>query len=132
MSGGMGAAIAFLFTPDFSKVTWDVALAAIGLGFFSIGVGIGVGIGLAEVVQEAQVGGWAGGCAGAFLAWKEAEAATLLSTRCCAQALLQRRPPCTRLPVPAGARRRGAEPGGAARAQPPAGRAAGAGAGAAA
>jgi NSS family neurotransmitter:Na+ symporter len=42
VSGGMGQAIQFLFTPDFSKVTWGVALEAIGLGFFSIGVGIGV------------------------------------------------------------------------------------------
>ena len=41
-SGGMGAALSFLFRPDFSKVTWEVALNAVGLGFFSIGVGIGV------------------------------------------------------------------------------------------
>ena len=41
-SGGMGQALRFLFWPDFSKVTWDVALNAVGLGFFSIGVGIGV------------------------------------------------------------------------------------------
>jgi NSS family neurotransmitter:Na+ symporter len=35
------AAAEFFFTPDFSKLTPDVALSAIGLGFFSIGTGIG-------------------------------------------------------------------------------------------
>ena len=42
LSGGMSDAVQFLFRPDFSKITWGVALEAIGLGFFSIGVGIGV------------------------------------------------------------------------------------------
>lgn len=31
----------FFFTPDFSKLTPEVALSAVGLGFFSIGTGIG-------------------------------------------------------------------------------------------
>jgi len=36
-----GAAATFFFTPDFSKLTPDVVLSAVGLGFFSIGTGIG-------------------------------------------------------------------------------------------
>ncbi len=35
------AAANFFFTPDWSKLTPEVALSAIGLGFFSIGTGIG-------------------------------------------------------------------------------------------
>ena len=40
-AGGMGEAIAWLFTPDFSKITPTVFLAAIGQAFFSIGVAMG-------------------------------------------------------------------------------------------
>ena len=35
----MEAAVSFLFTPDFGKITPDVVLSAIGHGFFSVGVG---------------------------------------------------------------------------------------------
>ena len=37
--GDIGAAISFLFTPDFSSITPDVILSAVGHGFFSVGVG---------------------------------------------------------------------------------------------
>lgn len=40
--GDFGAGLSFLFAPDFSKITADVVLAAIGQAFFSIGVGIGI------------------------------------------------------------------------------------------
>ncbi|MCZ6831541.1 MAG: sodium-dependent transporter [Gammaproteobacteria bacterium] len=40
-AGGMAEAIAWLFTPDFSKITPTVFLAAIGQAFFSIGVAMG-------------------------------------------------------------------------------------------
>jgi len=40
-AGGMEEAIAWLFTPDFSKITPQVFLAAIGQAFFSIGVAMG-------------------------------------------------------------------------------------------
>ncbi|MEL7045710.1 MAG: sodium-dependent transporter, partial [Pseudomonadota bacterium] len=40
-AGGFGEAIAWLFTPDFSKVTFATVLAAIGQAFFSIGVAMG-------------------------------------------------------------------------------------------
>lgn len=41
IDGAMGQGLAFLFVPDFSKVTFEVALSAVGLGFFSISVGLG-------------------------------------------------------------------------------------------
>lgn len=40
-AGGFGEAVAWLFTPDFSKVTFATVLAAIGQAFFSIGVAMG-------------------------------------------------------------------------------------------
>ncbi len=40
-AGGFDEAIAWLFTPDFSKVTFATVLAAIGQAFFSIGVAMG-------------------------------------------------------------------------------------------
>lgn len=42
MTAGLGKAAAFMFTPDFSKITPQIVLDAIGLGFFSISVGMGV------------------------------------------------------------------------------------------
>jgi NSS family neurotransmitter:Na+ symporter len=39
-AGGMGEAVDYLFSPDFSKVTPATGLAAIGQAFFSIGVGM--------------------------------------------------------------------------------------------
>jgi NSS family neurotransmitter:Na+ symporter len=38
--GDFGAAFRFLFQPDFSKITSEVALAAFGTAFFSVSVGI--------------------------------------------------------------------------------------------
>lgn len=40
--GDLGAALRFLFRPDWSKATAKAALEALGLGFFSIGVGMAV------------------------------------------------------------------------------------------
>ena len=40
--GDLGAALRFLFQPDWSKATAKAALEALGLGFFSIGVGMAV------------------------------------------------------------------------------------------
>ena len=40
-AGGFSEAVVWLFTPDFSKVTFGTVLAAIGQAFFSIGVGMG-------------------------------------------------------------------------------------------
>jgi len=40
-SGFFGAGVAFMFTPDFSKLTWDTVLAAMGQAFFTLSVGIG-------------------------------------------------------------------------------------------
>ncbi|MEM7098196.1 MAG: sodium-dependent transporter [Pseudomonadota bacterium] len=37
-AGGMGQALSYLFEPDFSKLSADMLLAAIGQAFFSIGV----------------------------------------------------------------------------------------------
>lgn len=36
------AGVAFLFAPDFSKITTEVVLMAVGQAFFSLGVGLGV------------------------------------------------------------------------------------------
>ena len=41
-AGDIKAGLAFMFAPDFSVITADVILAAIGQAFFSIGVGIGI------------------------------------------------------------------------------------------
>ncbi len=40
-AGGFSEAVAWLFTPDFSKITGATVLAAIGQAFFSIGVAMG-------------------------------------------------------------------------------------------
>ena len=39
IAGDVGAALAFLFTPDFSKITPETIQSAVGHGFFSVGVG---------------------------------------------------------------------------------------------
>ena len=39
MAGDVGAALAFLLTPDFSKITPETIQSAVGHGFFSVGVG---------------------------------------------------------------------------------------------
>ncbi len=38
---GAGQGLAFLFKPDFTKVTWATVLAAMGLSFFKLSVGMG-------------------------------------------------------------------------------------------
>ncbi len=42
LHGALGAAIRFLFAPDLDRLSPRVALEAVGLGFFSIGVGLAV------------------------------------------------------------------------------------------
>ena len=39
LAGDIGASLAYLFTPDFSKITPLVIQSAVGQGFFSVGVG---------------------------------------------------------------------------------------------
>ena len=39
LAGDMRAALAYLFTPDFSKINAEVIQSAVGHGFFSVGVG---------------------------------------------------------------------------------------------
>lgn len=41
-TGKFSEAFAFMFTPDFSKITAPIALTAFGQAFFSLGVGVGV------------------------------------------------------------------------------------------
>ena len=40
-SGSFSHGVEFMFTPDFSKLTWDVVLVAMGQAFFSLSVGMG-------------------------------------------------------------------------------------------
>jgi len=40
-SGYFGEGLAFMFTPDFDKLTWDSVLAAMGQAFFSLSIGMG-------------------------------------------------------------------------------------------
>ena len=40
-SGSFGAGVSFLFTPDFSKLTWDSVLVAMGQAFFTLSIGMG-------------------------------------------------------------------------------------------
>lgn len=40
-SGHFGEGVAFLFTPDFSKLSWDSVLAAMGQAFFTLSIGMG-------------------------------------------------------------------------------------------
>lgn len=41
-TGHFGAAVDFLFTPDFSKLTWDAALQALGQAFFTMSLGMAI------------------------------------------------------------------------------------------
>jgi len=50
--GDFGRTVSFFFTPDFSKITFDVVLDAIGLGFFSISVGMGAMITYAAYTES--------------------------------------------------------------------------------
>ena len=40
-SGSFGDGLAFMFTPDFSKLTWDSVLTAMGQAFFTLSIGMG-------------------------------------------------------------------------------------------
>ena len=40
-SGYFGQGVAFMFTPDFSKLTWGSVLAALGQAFFTLSIGMG-------------------------------------------------------------------------------------------
>lgn len=40
-SGFFGQGVAFMFTPDFDKLTWDSVLAALGQAFFTLSIGMG-------------------------------------------------------------------------------------------
>jgi NSS family neurotransmitter:Na+ symporter len=40
-SGYFGQGLAFMFTPDFSKLTWESVLAAMGQAFFTLSIGMG-------------------------------------------------------------------------------------------
>lgn len=40
-SGYFGEGVAFLFTPDFEKLTWNSVLIALGQAFFSLSIGMG-------------------------------------------------------------------------------------------
>jgi len=40
-SGYFGQGVAFLFSPDWSKVTWDTVLTAMGQAFFTLSIGMG-------------------------------------------------------------------------------------------
>ena len=50
--GDLSAALAFLFTPDFSKITPEAVQSAIGHGFFSVGVGAAMLITYGAYVDE--------------------------------------------------------------------------------
>lgn len=51
---GAGAGLAFLFRPDFSKVTWATVLVAMGLSFFKLSVGMGTMITYGSYFREDQ------------------------------------------------------------------------------
>jgi NSS family neurotransmitter:Na+ symporter len=40
-SGSFGQGVEFMFTPDFSKLSWDSVLAAMGQAFFTLSIGMG-------------------------------------------------------------------------------------------
>ncbi len=40
-SGSFGEGLAFMFTPDFSKLTWGSVLSAMGQAFFTLSIGMG-------------------------------------------------------------------------------------------
>jgi NSS family neurotransmitter:Na+ symporter len=51
---GASKAMKFLFQPDFSKITTEVVLSAMGQAFFSLGVGIGAMIIYGSYVQQKE------------------------------------------------------------------------------
>jgi neurotransmitter:Na+ symporter, NSS family len=52
VAGDFGAGLAFLFGVDFSKITGEVVLAAVGQAFFSIGVAMGLMMAYGAYVPE--------------------------------------------------------------------------------
>ncbi|MBE0494185.1 MAG: sodium-dependent transporter [Thiomicrospira sp.] len=40
-TGFFGASVAFMFTPDFSKLSWEAVLVALGHAFFTLSIGLG-------------------------------------------------------------------------------------------
>jgi NSS family neurotransmitter:Na+ symporter len=59
--GDFERGISFLFSPDWSKLTWEGAMRALGQGFFSIGVGIGAFITYGSYLKrETRIPGSAG------------------------------------------------------------------------
>ncbi len=51
---GFGEAFRFLFKPDFSKMTWDVVLQALGQSFFSMSVGMGTMITYGSYIKDKE------------------------------------------------------------------------------
>ncbi len=51
---GAAAGLAFLFKPDFSKVTWSTVLVAMGLSFFKLSVGMGTMITYGSYYRQDQ------------------------------------------------------------------------------
>ena len=51
-AGGFGDSIAFLFTPDFSKLTWEGVLVALGHAFFTLSLGMGAIMAYGAYVPE--------------------------------------------------------------------------------
>jgi neurotransmitter:Na+ symporter, NSS family len=51
---GAAAGLAFLFKPDFSKVTWATVLVAMGLSFFKLSVGMGTMITYGSYFRQDQ------------------------------------------------------------------------------
>jgi neurotransmitter:Na+ symporter, NSS family len=63
-SGYFGAGLAFMFTPDFSKLTWDSVLAAMGQAFFTLSIGMGAVMAYgAYLPEETSITGSAGAVA---------------------------------------------------------------------
>ena len=57
-SGHFGDGLAFMFSPDFSKLTWDSVLAAMGQAFFTLSIGMGAVMAYgAYLPEETSIGG---------------------------------------------------------------------------
>lgn len=63
-SGYFGEGLAFMFTPDFSKLTWDSVLDAMGQAFFTLSIGMGAVMAYgAYLPEETSITGAAGAVA---------------------------------------------------------------------
>ncbi len=57
-SGYFGAGMSFMFSPDFSKLTWGSVLAAMGQAFFTLSIGMGAVMAYgAYLPEETSIGG---------------------------------------------------------------------------